>query len=612
MIKKINEFLDQEKDIYNYLKKAKRTYGLIRKLSVRKKEYAKEINELLKELEEMSHVKFLQKVLKKNKRRKSVDIILKRIRSNINKIQIQAKRQTGLLLQDINISWEANCSEGTVLEDIKAIPLFNALNNNELEVLNQIIHKEKPMILNIFNTLRKITVTIKEQETKYFESFFSYLDVKKFNFRNMWFLIGENKEFIRLCDEELDRLNYCNEITKKIEEISRFIIEENKKVLRIFNEKDIEQVQKTIGEEYMKSFQRASLIEHFLSQQRKLRSNINPKQLVAVHTTDYFPEKGIIRPTGHHLHKKISVEIPAQRTKMGVIPGIKVGLDFHLPRETIHFALNGLVGSHMYGNFDGRKYTILVPFEKMIDNVIYINPQDTWTFGALVLPKGVDIIVDEKDPILKRYSRKAGNAQIIIKPHKEDSKGFVRRRIKERGYTPMNVGMWSWGSVDIEDKGERERIELEIKDIWSGGWAQEGFVSFVSELNKSIGNHDGTVLERIESEFYLSEIDNKDQFDILDRIAYKGNQEYLALFGNYKKMIAELNNELSVLRNNGRFRCKSQEESYKRLMNAFNSFAEISRKFKRWMKEVEEKGAEWDMKSQKFVPKRTSVIKSGF
>lgn len=57
-----------------------------------------------------------------------------------------------------------------------------------------------------------------------------------------------------------------------------------------------------------------------------------------------------------------------------------------IPRETIHFAINGLVQSHDYGNFEGRKFIIIEPLKYHIDeSLLSIRPEDTFFKGNITL-----------------------------------------------------------------------------------------------------------------------------------------------------------------------------------------------------------------------------------
>ena len=83
----------------------------------------------------------------------------------------------------------------------------------------------------------------------------------------------------------------------------------------------------------------------------QLDSIFKPGKLFFVHITDHFPKKGIIKTHGFISRKRADPVF----------------------RETIHFTINGGVGSHMMGNRDGKKYAIIIPWKKIIDRMVCIN-----------------------------------------------------------------------------------------------------------------------------------------------------------------------------------------------------------------------------------------------
>lgn len=105
----------------------------------------------------------------------------------------------------------------------------------------------------------------------------------------------------------------------------------------------------------------------------QLSTIFKPGKLFFVNITNYFPKNGIIRTHGFVSRKRSDPVF----------------------RETIHFTINGGVGGHSLGNWDGSKYAIIVPWEKIIDRIICLNIVDSFTFGNLTLPKGSVIIYDD-------------------------------------------------------------------------------------------------------------------------------------------------------------------------------------------------------------------------
>jgi hypothetical protein len=103
----------------------------------------------------------------------------------------------------------------------------------------------------------------------------------------------------------------------------------------------------------------------------------DPSEIIAVRLTDTFPYGG------------------------------KIGTLFsHSPiffRDTVHFTLNGPVSSHVYGNWDNKKYAVLVPLDKLVETVgkgriSGLRPEDTWVLGDIELPENSLVIANASIP----------------------------------------------------------------------------------------------------------------------------------------------------------------------------------------------------------------------
>lgn len=114
-------------------------------------------------------------------------------------------------------------------------------------------------------------------------------------------------------------------------------------------------------------------------------------RLVAVHLTDSFPEDGVLRTTFSY--------------------------DPSFWRDTLHFALNGPVSSHDWGNWDRRKYGILVPLDRLVEaistqRIIGVHAADTYILGDIELPEETQIIVGSLTDIPKNVNGNVGKARI--------------------------------------------------------------------------------------------------------------------------------------------------------------------------------------------------------
>lgn len=105
---------------------------------------------------------------------------------------------------------------------------------------------------------------------------------------------------------------------------------------------------------------------------------LDPKELVAVHTTKFKPKK-----VGDGYRMQSTYDASQGETL----------------RNSIHFTLNHHVASHMYGNWDHSPYVALSPFDKMIETngkPANINTVDTYfeqnPHTPLTLPEGTYIV----------------------------------------------------------------------------------------------------------------------------------------------------------------------------------------------------------------------------
>lgn len=124
--------------------------------------------------------------------------------------------------------------------------------------------------------------------------------------------------------------------------------------------------------------------------------------LFLVHATDFFPQNGVIRAGG--------ANTPTFR-------------------PTIHFTLGGLVQSHALGAWENKKFAIIVPYGKVINQIVNVLPQDTVVLGDLALPKGSLIIAQQGAQIQPT----AGIKVIFFDPLTSSLRSTVDQVISENG-----------------------------------------------------------------------------------------------------------------------------------------------------------------------------------
>ena len=119
--------------------------------------------------------------------------------------------------------------------------------------------------------------------------------------------------------------------------------------------------------------------------------------LVLVRTTDYLPNNEVIEtpdnalavvrefPEGFKYILMDMLENLPEEVKMQTLENFKVYE--RVKRQTLHFCVNGLVSSHMYGNFDDRNVKIIEPLKYHINSndLIGLRSEDTYFKGNVNL-----------------------------------------------------------------------------------------------------------------------------------------------------------------------------------------------------------------------------------
>jgi hypothetical protein len=112
-------------------------------------------------------------------------------------------------------------------------------------------------------------------------------------------------------------------------------------------------------------------------------------ELVAVHLTGQDArDSGILKP---HSYKPYQFRDSIQESELLL-----------MPRETLHFTLNGVVADHTGGEIQEHVYTwtddkfaYLIPFHHIYDQVISVFTHDTIALGQLPLPQDTVIIENQ-------------------------------------------------------------------------------------------------------------------------------------------------------------------------------------------------------------------------
>ena len=108
-------------------------------------------------------------------------------------------------------------------------------------------------------------------------------------------------------------------------------------------------------------------------------------------------------------------------------------------RSTIHFCLNGLVSSHMYGDFNG-KFVIIEPFIFHEDdlNIDSVRPEDTYFKENITLSSKAVIMVNEDDK--KEIEEYIDIKKYNIVFYRGDKQIAVNNQLIKMGIIPEKIG----------------------------------------------------------------------------------------------------------------------------------------------------------------------------
>lgn len=130
-------------------------------------------------------------------------------------------------------------------------------------------------------------------------------------------------------------------------------------------------------------------------------------------------------------------------------------------RSTKHFTLNGLVGSHEYGNFSGNPYIFIDGLQKHIDkeNMLSLDEADTYFKISREAPFKLSSDAEIMMPI-EEYLKIKDDKEIMkeVSLYKNltlfsgDEKTAVDMRLAQKGYIPESIGKWGY---DYDSKMEK-------------------------------------------------------------------------------------------------------------------------------------------------------------
>lgn len=115
---------------------------------------------------------------------------------------------------------------------------------------------------------------------------------------------------------------------------------------------------------------------------------------------------------------------------------------FETCRRTIHFALNGLVGSTAYGNFDGKTFVIIEPLKYHLDNSLKsLRVEDVYFNNDMQLSNQSTILISEE-----YYRLNSNNLEFLdelkkfkVYVYRGNQQSAVQQVLNELGYDSFLV-----------------------------------------------------------------------------------------------------------------------------------------------------------------------------
>lgn len=180
----------------------------------------------------------------------------------------------------------------------------------------------------------------------------------------------------------------------------------------------------------------------------------NISDLVLVHLTDYIPEDGVIKSS-----KDAGVTVE-QSIEIG---GETYTIQYPSERGSVHFCLNGEVESHNYGNWDGMKYAIIIPLEKMdMQSIVGGISVDIYTRGSVQIPEGSYILCPESET---ENVRKLNKNLTVVGYEGKGVNGYANTFLsRELGYKKKSIGEHGWVRSDNQIS---ERIDAREEEAFS-------------------------------------------------------------------------------------------------------------------------------------------------
>lgn len=276
----------------------------------------------------------------------------------------------------------------------------------------------------------------------------------------------------------------------------------------------------------------------------------NMKSYVLVHKTDYLP-----------INNKIVTPKESDMEYNSIILDRIGSIQYKNARNTIHFSVNGEVGSHGFGNWNNCKYAILIPFKNIPVNQLRCSVTvDTFIEGGLKLPETAYFLCPEdKIEIVKKNNP---NINVIGYKGKTVS-GVADLMVSMLGYKLERVGKFRWTNSKDQETFEEDLSQsgLNVREEWHMYTKEKFEEDYFNQVNLFMAFLKKIVDEKIElneeeinelSSRFSSSLDKnsiqKDNYLKYSKMFYSYIVNFLESYGiNITKQISAFFNELPNL-----------------------------------------------------------------
>ena len=203
--------------------------------------------------------------------------------------------------------------------------------------------------------------------------------------------------------------------------------------------------------------------EMYKGNQNTLKDVYTVDDCILIRTTDIFPTDKIVQTpeNGNAYSFNINYMFIAAIEKKINKEQSNVNKDdyniyYDICRTTTHFTINGLVSSHMYGNFDDRPYIIMEPLKHHIDeeSLVGLRVEDTYFNNDIALSDEAIILIPSQhfEKIVGDYNYQETLKQFNVVVFDGDEVHAVYYILNQLGYNAFLTSQHSYVSGEEEDK----------------------------------------------------------------------------------------------------------------------------------------------------------------